>query len=161
MPETHSFLDYVFGPVDYPVWWIVGGVMLLLLGIGFVAGVFVWTLPIQTLRRIPVIRSITYRVLKFKFGRSLARIEHQHQAGHIDTREASHQVSQVFRLFVAFYTGAAVRGMTASDLALDSTLATPALRVLELTYPGQFSVAEPQTVSVAVAEAKKVVAEWV
>ena len=161
MPEPHSFLDYVFGPVDYPVWWVVGGVMVLLLGTGFVAGVFVWTLPIETLRRIPVIRTIAYRVLQFKFSRSLGRIAHQHEAGRIDTREACHQISQVFRLFVAFRTGSPVRGMTASDVALDSELASPALRVLELTYPGQFSVAEPQVVSVAVAEAQKVVAEWV
>lgn len=161
MPEKHSFLDYVFGPVDYPVWWVVGGVVVLLLGIGFLAGVFVWTLPIETLRRIPVIRTIAYRVLKFKFSRSLGRIEHQHQAGELETREACHQVSQVFRLFVALRTGSAVRGMTASDMAGDTVMSGPALRVLELTYPGQFSVAEPQTVSVVVAEAQKVVTEWV
>jgi len=161
MPEAHSFLDYVFGPVDYPVWWIVGGIMVLLLGIGFVAGVFVWTLPIEVLRRIPVVRTITFRVLTFKFGRSLDRIAQQHEAGDIDTREACHQVSRVFRLFVALRTGSQVREMTASDVALYSALAAPALRVLELTYPGQFSVAEPQVVSAAVAEARKVVAEWV
>lgn len=143
----------VFAVVDHRA------VLLVLLCIGWVVGVLVWTLPIETLRGIPVVRALTYRVLKFKFSRSLDAVARRHRDGSLDTRAAFHEISRLFRLFVTFRTGFAAREMTATDIAV-SPLAPVALPVLSLTYPGQFDAADPRTVDAAVDAARRAVTEW-
>lgn len=159
MPDEVDWAPFLFGPMDYSLWWIVGAVALTLLGIGWAIGVLVWTLPIETLRGIPMVRALTYRVLKFKFSRSLETVARQHREGRLDTRAAFHEISRLFRLFITFRTGFAAREMTATDIA-GSPLATVALPVLWLTYPGQFDAADSRAVDAAVDTALRAVAEW-
>jgi hypothetical protein len=159
MRENADFADFLFPPMAYSAWWVIGAVLVVLLIAAWVIGVFVWTLPVEVLRGLPVIRTLTFKVLRFKFSRSLAKIGQRHHEGELDTREAFHEISRVFRLFVAFRTGYTAREMTFSDIA-NSPL-TPALDVLKLTYPGQFDVADPRAVPAAVEAARTVVARWV
>ena len=159
MPDQLNYLDFLFGPADYSLWWVIGAVLMVLLVIGWVAGVFVWTMPMERLRGIPVVRNIAFRVLAFKFRRSLAKVEQQHQARALTTREAFHQISRIFRLFIAFRTGYTAREMTATDVA-NSPLAASALTVLTMTYPGQFDDADPRTVAPTVEAARTAVAGW-
>jgi hypothetical protein len=122
-------------------------------------GVIVWTLPVEVLRDIPVLRSITHRVLRVKFARALTRVDHRHRAGELTTREAFHDVSRIFRRFIVFRTGFAAREMTATDVAR-SPLAGSALQVLSLTYPGQFDDVDPRTLPAVIDAARTAVTSW-
>ncbi|MBP2454851.1 hypothetical protein [Mycolicibacterium lutetiense] len=155
----HDSIDFLFPPMPYPVWWVIGAAFLVLLIIGWIVGVIVWTLPIEALRRIPVIRDISYKVLRFKFSRSLTKVEQQHHEGRLSTRDAFHEISRIFRNFIDFRTGFSARRMTATDVA-HSPLAGPALNVLAMTYQGQFDEADPRTVPSVVAAARTAVLTW-
>jgi hypothetical protein len=159
VPDQATVLDFLFAPMAYSVWWVIGAVLVVLLVVGWVIGVLVWTLPVEVLRGIPVIRNLTYRVLKFKFQRSLAKVAEEHRLGHLETREAYHEISRIFRLFITFRTGFKAREMTVTDMA-NSPLAGPAVNVLSMTYPGQFDEADPRSVAPAVAAARTAVASW-
>jgi hypothetical protein len=158
VPDQTSYVDFVFAPMAYSVWWVTGAVFVVLLVVAWVIGVLVWTLPVEVLRGIPVIRTVTFKVLQWKFARSLTKVQQRHQAGQLDTREAFHEISRIFRLFINFRTGYAAREMTFTDIA-NSPL-TSALDVLKWTYPGQFDAADPRTVSAAVEAARTAVVTW-
>lgn len=155
----HDAVEFLFPPMPYSVWWVIGAALLVLLIIGWIVGVIVWTLPIEVLRRIPVIRDISYRVLRFKFSRSLTRIEQLHREGRLSTRDAFHEISRIFRNFIDFRTGFQARRMTATDVA-HSPLAGPALNVLAMTYTGQFDEADPRSVPGVVDAARTAVLTW-
>lgn len=159
MTEFGNPVDFLFHPMAYPAWWLIGAILVGLLIVGWIAGVIVWTLPVEVLRTIPVVRSVTYRVLKFKFARSLARIGERHRNGQLETRAAFHEISSVFRRFVAYRTGYQAQQMTATDMS-NSPLSGPALQVLAKTYPGQFADADPRAVPDAVEAARAVVKSW-
>lgn len=158
--DPADLADVLFGPMPYSVWWVIGAVLVVLLAAAWVVGIFVWTLPIEVLRGIPVVRSVAYRVLRFKFSRALSSVDARHRAGQLDTREAFHEVSRLFRSFLALRTGFAAREMTASDFSA-TPLESAAWPVLRLTYEGQFSTADPRGVDAAVAAARQVVETWV
>ena len=151
-------VDFLFAPMAYSVWWVIGAVLIVLLIAAWVIGVIVWTLPMEVLRRIPVIRTVAFRVLRFKFARSLAKVGDRHNQGQLDTREAFHEISRIFRRFIAFRTGYTAREMTFTDIG-NSPL-SPALDVLRLTYPGQFDEADPRTVPAVVEAARTAVIRW-
>ena len=155
----HDAIDFLFPPMAYPVWWVIGAAFLVVLVIGWIVGVIVWTLPIEVLRRIPVIRDISYKVLRFKFSRSLTKVEQQHREGQLSTRDAFHEISRIFRNFIVFRTGFQARRMTATDVAY-SPLAGSALNVLAMTYPGQFHEVDPQSVPDVVQAARTAVLTW-
>lgn len=159
MPYEVDWAPFLFGPMTYSSWWLIAATLLLMLIAVWFVGVLVWTLPIETLREIPVVRTLTYRVLRFKFSRSLAAVARRHSDGTLDTRTAFHEISRLFRTFITYRTGFAAKEMTATDIAV-SPLAPAALPVLALTYPGQFEVADPRAVDAAVDAARKAVAEW-
>ena len=89
MPRQADLVDFLFAPMAYSVWWVIGAVLIVLLIAAWVVGVFVWTLPIEVLRRIPVIRNVAFRVLRFKFARSLVKVADRHHQGRLDTRRRS------------------------------------------------------------------------
>jgi hypothetical protein len=159
MPEHADYVDFLFHPMNYSVWWVLGGGFVVALIALWIAGAFIWTLPVDVLRGIPVMREVTVRVLRFKFDRSLARIGQRHQDGQLTAREAFHEISRTFRLFVSFRTGYSAPEMTANDLAA-GPLAGPVLTVLRETYPGQFDVADPNKVPHAVDVARRAVVTW-
>lgn len=155
----HDAIEFLFPPMTYSVWWVIGAALLVLLIIGWIVGVIVWTLPIEVLRGIPVIRDISYKVLRFKFSRSLIKVEQQHHDGQLSTRDAFHEISRIFRNFIDFRTGYHARRMTATDVA-HSPLAGPALNILTMTYSGQFDEADPGAVSSVVEAARTAVLTW-
>lgn len=159
MPEEADYVDYLFGPMTYSVWWVIGAMLVVLLIAAWIVGVYVWTLPVEVLRGIPVIRVVTYKVLRFKFLRSLAKVELKHRDGQLSTRDAFHEISRVFRLFIGLRTGCRAREMTATDLS-NSPLGAPALNVLLMTYPGQFNEVDPRTLPAVVDAARMAVATW-
>ncbi|SHW61673.1 Uncharacterised protein [Mycobacteroides abscessus subsp. abscessus] len=64
----HDYLKWVVAPLPYPVLWLVLGVIMIFLVIGWCVGIFVWTMPVEKLRSIPVVRDISARVLRFTAG---------------------------------------------------------------------------------------------
>ncbi|BBY27541.1 hypothetical protein [Mycolicibacterium sediminis] len=159
MPEDANYVDYLFGPLTYSAWWVVSALFVVLLIAAWIAGVWVWTLPVDVLRGIPVIRTVTFKVLRFKFIRTLNGIERSHRDGLVTTRDAFHDISRVFRLYVRFRTGYQAREMTATDVA-NSPLSPAALNVLLMAYPGQFNEVDPRTVPAVVDAARTAVATW-
>lgn len=159
MPDNIDPVEFLFPPDHYPVWWLVAAVFVVLAIIGWVAGVLIWTLPVEKLRKIAGISSVTNTVLARKFTRSLDRVQEQHRAGALPSREACHEISRIFRQYMAFRTGYTAREMNLSDLA-NTPLAAQAHRVLQTTYLGQFNVADPRLVDAAADAAKSAVAAW-
>jgi len=80
-----DLLHHVFGPQPYSSWWLAGGVLLIIVVIGWYASIFVWTLPSERLRRIPVVRRVHARVIRQRFARRVRRISDEHRAGRLPT----------------------------------------------------------------------------
>lgn len=158
MPRNADIVDFLFAPMPYSVWWMMGAVLVVVLVVAWIAAVVVWTLPFEVLRGIPVIRTLAFKVLRFKFTRALDRVDRRHRDGELETRAAYHELSRIFRRYLAFRTGVATRGMTFADIG-NSPL-HPALPAMRLIYPGQFDIADPYAVSAAVQAAKTAVATW-
>lgn len=159
MPDGSDYVDLLFPPMGYSPWWLLGALLVLLLVGAWIAGVILWTQPVEVLRGIPLVRGVLHRVLRVKFTRALTDVQMRHDRGELDARQAFHEISRIFRQFVAFRTGYPLRRMTATDIT-DSDLPQPVLDVLSATYPGQFDAPDPRAVGPAVETARKVVAAW-
>lgn len=159
MTEHADYVDFLFHPMAYSIWWVLGAAGVVALMVAWIVAVFVWTLPIEVLRGIPVIRNLTYRVLQRKFERSLADIGRRHDRGELAAGDAFHETSRVFRRFAALRTGLSVREMTLTEIA-GSPLAPRMYQVLSATYGGQFDTPDPRGVAAAVDAARQAVATW-
>ena len=67
----HDYLKWVVAPLPYSVLWLVLGVIMILLVVGWCVGIFVWTMPVEKLRSIPVVRDIAAWVLRRKFSAAI------------------------------------------------------------------------------------------
>jgi len=122
-----DLLEFVSGPPGYSSWWLWPGLALLLLVIAWYAAVFVATLAAQRLRRIPVIRSLHARVLRYRFTRTVRSTTRRHRGGELSREQASAALSRTLRSFLHQATGTRaqymqLRTVAASDLAAAAPL---------------------------------------
>lgn len=151
-------LKWIVAPLPYSVLWLVLGVLLVLGVIGWFVGVLVWTLPVERLRAIPVIRDISARVLRRKFGAAIGKISARHHAGELTARQAYAEMSRVLRNFVYYRTGVAAQYMALGEVA-DSAAAeaAPAVSVL---YSRQFDSDDNPDVAATAAQVRSTIQSW-
>ena len=101
-----DLLRHVFGPQPYSSWWLLWGVVLVLAVIGWYVGVFVWTLPSNRLRRIPVVRRVHAWLIRDRFARCVQDIADEHDAGRMAAPAACAAISRTVRSFLHQATGA-------------------------------------------------------
>ena len=125
MPD--DLLEFVGDPPGYSMWWLWLGLALLLLVIAWYAVVLVATMPSQRLRRIPVLRAVHARVLRYRFSRTVRSITRRHRSGELSREHASAALSRTLRSFLHQATGTRaqymqLRAVAASDLAVAAPL---------------------------------------
>ena len=156
MPD--DLLHFVDGPTRYSSLWLWLGLLLLVAVIAWYAGVFVWTMPSQRLRRIPVIRSMHYTLLRRRFTRTIRSIDESYRAGDLSAAQACAQMSHTLRSFLHQATGARAHYMHLDDIA-DSDLADAA-PVFEALNDARFNTASQVNVGQVGASAQELIRTW-
>ncbi|AWG48254.1 Uncharacterised protein [Mycobacteroides abscessus subsp. abscessus] len=154
----HDYLKWVVAPLPYSVLWLVLGVIMILLVIGWCIGIFVWTMPVEKLRSIPVVRDISARVLRRKFNAAIDKVRRDHEAGALDSRQAHGAMSRVLRTFIYMRTGVRAPYMSLGEVA-HSGAARVAPVVAQL-YSGQFEMGDDADVAAAAAAVRDVIQSW-
>jgi hypothetical protein len=155
---TDDYLKWIVAPLPYSAWWLVLGVLLIVAVIGWFVGLVVWTLPVERLRTIPVIRDITARVLRRKFSASITTVGDRYRAGGLSSRAASAEMSRILRNFVYFRTGVRAQYLVLGELT-DSAAATAA-PVMAALYARQFEAGDDTEVAVTVAQVRSAIQAW-
>jgi hypothetical protein len=153
-----DLLRYVFGPQPYSSWWLWLAVLLILTVIGWYAGVFVWTLPSQRLRRIPVARRMHARLIRRRFARCVQSIADEHDAGRMSAPAASAAISRTVRSFLHQATGARAQYLQIGSMA-DGDLAAAAPLLTRLG-DGQFNAETQVDVADVSARAQELIRSW-
>ncbi|MGL6236343.1 MAG: hypothetical protein ACRC20_13470 [Segniliparus sp.] len=156
--EDVERLRLVLPPVPYSALWLALAVVLAALAVGWVAGLYVWTLPVERLRRAPMLRGFTLRLLKRTFARSIDDTVARHQRGQLSSRAAHGEISRALRLFLQLWTGEPASRMVLAEFS-ESNIAEAAAAVKTL-YSGQFAPGEQPDVAGAATTAKEVLARW-
>lgn len=153
-----DYLKWIVAPLPYSMLWLVLGVLLILGVIGWFVGVVVWTLPVERLRTIPVIRDITARVLRHKFSAAIGRVSDRYRAGELSSRQASAEMSRVLRNFVYFQTGVRVQYMALGEMTHSAAAAVaPAMSAL---YARQFESGDAPDIAATVAQVRSTIQAW-
>jgi len=151
-------LNFVFGPSPYSASWLWLGLALLILVIGWYAGVFVWTLPAHRLRSIPVLRSVHAKLLRRTFVRAVRSIDGQYRAGELTAAEASHRMSRTLRSFLHQATGTPAQYLHVE--AIRSGELADAAPVLAALNDAQFNTASPVDVREIGVTAEELIQSW-
>jgi hypothetical protein len=112
-----DLLRYVGGPLPYSSSWLWIGLALLTLVILWYTGVFVWTLPSHRLRRIPLVRGLHARLLRYRFIRTLRAIDKRFRTGDLEATEAGARMSRALRSFLHQATGTRAQYMHVDAIA--------------------------------------------
>ena len=154
-----DYLDSIVAPLPYSIAWLILGVLVILGVAGWGIGIIVWTLPVERLRTIPVIRDITARVLRRKFSAAVGRVGDRYRAGEMTTRQAYSELSRILRNFVYFQTGVRAPYMALDEMARSGAAAVaPAMSAL---YAKQFDDGgENPDVAVTAAQVRSTIRSW-
>ena len=151
-------VPFVATPTGYSTWWLAMAVLLVLLVVLWCVAAVVWTLPVATLRKIPVLRVITQKVLRARFAKAVDRVERGFLSGQLSPREAHHRLARTLRTYLHFQTGQWTQVMGLSEIE-DSEL-RPAVRALAFVAHGQFSVEGNADFRSAVVAVREVITSW-
>lgn len=155
---ANDFLKWVVAPLPYSVLWLVLGVLLILGVIGWFGGVLVWTLPVERLRALPVIRDISARVLQRKFSAAVGRVADRYRAGELSSRQAYTEMSRILRNFVFYRTGVRAQYMTLGEV--ERGPAAAAAPIVKALYTRQFDVVDNPDVAAAAAQVRSAIRSW-
>lgn len=156
MPD--DLLRFVVGPSPYSAWWLWIALALLLAVIAWYAGVFVWTLPAERLRYLPVVRSAHAKLLRRRFARTIRSIDERYRAGDLPAAQASAQMSRTLRSFLHQATGTRAQYMHVDDIrSSDLAKAAPLFSALN---DAQFNTTSPVEVSRVGATAEELIRSW-
>lgn len=156
MPD--DLLRHVFGPQPYSSWWLMWALLLVLTVFGWYAGVFVWTLPSDRLRRIPVARRLHGWLLRNRFARCVQGIADEHGAGRMSAPAACAAIGRTVRSFLHQATGTRAQYLHVGALA-DADLAAAAPLLTELG-DAQFNAESHVDVAQVSARAQELIRSW-
>lgn len=156
MPD--DLLRHVFGPQPYSTWWLWLAVLLILALICWYAGVFVWTLPSQRLRRIPVVRRVHARLIRNRFARCVQGIADEHDAGRMSAPAACAAISGTVRSFLHQATGVRAQYLQVGAMA-DTNLAGAAPLLTRLG-DAQFNAESRVEVTDLSSRAQELIRSW-
>ncbi|AMO63247.1 Uncharacterised protein [Mycolicibacterium phlei] len=153
-----DLLRFVSGPMPYSTAWLWWGLLLLLGVSAWCAGVFVWTLPSERLRRLPVARTVHARLLRRRFARAVRRITARHRAGELTAAEAAAAMSRTLRSFLHQATGIRAQYLHLDAIAAgELAAAAPVLAALD---DAQFNAGSPVAVTDVGAETEELIRSW-
>lgn len=112
-----DLLRFVGGPSASSMWWLCGGILLVVLVIAWCVGVFVWTMAPARLRAIPVIDGVHGWLVRRRFARSVAQTNAQFLAGVLTPAQAGAGLSRILRSFLFVATGVRAQYLHVGDLA--------------------------------------------
>lgn len=153
-----DLLRYLGGPTGFSGWWWVVAALLLVTFIGYYTVVWVWTLPAERLRRLPVIGNVHARLLRRRFIGTVTIIVGGYQAGQLSSGQAAAAMNRTLRSFLRMSTGARVHYMHIDDISSNPQLA-PAAPVFAALNDAQFSTARADVDRVASATTE-VIRTW-
>lgn len=156
MPD--DLLRFVGGPSPYSAGWLWLGVLLVGMVIGWYVGVFVWTMPSQRLRRLPVVRTVHARMLRRRFARSVRRVVARHRDGELTDAEAGAAMSRTLRSFLHQATGTRAQYMQLDDIA--SGELAPAAPTFADLEDAQFNSASPVRVGEVGTATEELIRSW-
>lgn len=156
MPD--DLLRHVFGPQPYSSAWLWLAVLLILAVFGWYAGVFVWTLPSDRLRRIPVVRRVHAWLIRNQFARHVQGIADEHIAGRMSAPAACAAISRTLRSFLHQATGTRAQYLQIAAVA-DGDLAAAAPLLTRLN-DGQFNAETQVDVDGVSARAQELIRAW-
>lgn len=141
MPD--DLLEFVGGPPSYGSGWLWLGLALLFSVIAWYAVVLVATMPSGRLRRIPAVRSVHSRVLKYRFSRTVRGITRRYRGGDLFAEQAGAALSRTLRSFLHQATGHPAQYMQLRTVATsDLAAAAPVLSALGDAQFGRSSTAD-------------------
>lgn len=141
MPD--DLLRFVGVPPSYSSWWLWLGLALIVLVIGWYTAVFVATMPSARLRRLPVVRSMHARLLRYRFARTARDITRRHRAGELTAVQTGAALSRTLRSFLHQATGRRAQYMQLKAIAAsDLAAAAPVLESLAEVQFDQTSTAD-------------------
>jgi hypothetical protein len=155
---AEDLLRFIGGPLPFPSWWLVLGIILIGSVVGWYAAVFVWTLPPSRLRRIPVIQSVHSRVNRRRFVRAVRRIESHYRDGGLTRAQAGAGISRVVRSFLYVATGVRAQYLHVQDLPGGRLAAAAPL--LDDCNDAQFNPEARVDVAALGRSAQELIASW-
>jgi hypothetical protein len=156
--RADDLLRFIGGPLPFSAWWLVLGILLLLIVISWYATVFVWTLPPARLRRMPVIKNIHARLNRRRFARAVRKIGAQYRDGVLTPAQAGAQISRTLRSFVYVATGTRAQYMHVGQFT-GGRLA-PVVPLLEGLNDAQFNPEAQADVVALGHSAEELIASW-
>jgi hypothetical protein len=111
-----ELLRYLGGPDPYSAWWLAGGVAIAAAIMIWCAGVLVWTMPAQRLRRIPLIRTLHARLVRRKFTGSIRAARDGYRTGQLSAAQCAAAMRGTLRGFLAVTTGDRAHFMHVADM---------------------------------------------
>jgi hypothetical protein len=156
--RADDLLRFIGGPLPFSAWWLVLGILLLLIVISWYATVFVWTLPPARLRRMPVIKNIHARLNRRRFARAVRKIGAQYRDGVLTPAQAGAQISRTLRSFVYVATGTRAQYMHVGQFT-GGRLA-PVVPLLEGLNDAQFNPEAQADVVALGHSAEELIAAW-
>ena len=159
MPD--DLLRHVFGPQPYSSWWLWLAVLLIIGVTGWYAGVFVWTLPSERLRRIPVARHMHARLIRNRFARCVQRVTDEHDAGRMSASATCAAIGRTVRSFLHQATGVRAQYLQVGALKdeADGKLAAAAPLLARLG-DAQFNAATGVDVADVSDRAQELIRSW-
>lgn len=153
-----DLLRFIGGPMPFPWWWPVLGILLLLTVISWLSAVFVWTMPPSKLRRTPVIRAVHARVNRRRFIRAIRRIGVDYRDGGLTPAQASAGISRTVRSFLYVATGIRAQYMHVEQLAAGRLAAAAPL--LDGCNDAQFNPGARPDVAALGRSAEELISSW-
>jgi hypothetical protein len=153
-----DLLRFVDGPMPYSSLWLWLGLLLLIAVICWYIGVFVWTLPSQRLRRLPVVRSVHATLLRRRFVNTIRTIDEEYRAGDLSAAQACAQMSRTLRSFLHQATGARAQYMHVDEIARSAlALSAPLFATLN---DARFNSSSHVDVGQASSAAQELIRTW-
>ncbi|HZA12569.1 hypothetical protein [Mycobacterium sp.] len=156
MPD--DLLRYLGAPAAYSSWWLVLGAAMLAAVMACAAGVYVWTLPTESLRRIPLIRTVHGRLIRRWFAGSIRAARDDYRAGKLSAAQTAAVIRRTLRSFLALTTNSMAHFMHVADMT-DSDLA-PAAPLFCALNDAQFNGASGVDVDGVGRDAEELIRSW-
>lgn len=157
MPGGEDF----FPPVQYAPWWMLLGLLLLALVVGWYIWVYMSTRaprPAAEPQPWQNAQMIHAPAVRERYLSMITETQRAHDSGALPYREAHHQLSLLLRSYVAERQGIQTIHMTLDDLK--KTKLVPLSTAIEDLYPAAFGPEAHGSIDVAAEKARKLVREW-
>ncbi|MCV7229858.1 hypothetical protein [Mycolicibacterium komossense] len=157
-----DLLRYLAGPTGYsPWWWLVAGLLMVIL-VGWYAGVAIWTLPPIMLRSNRLLGGLHRRLVARRFTRSVRATTAAYRSGALSPAQAATAYTRTLRSFLTVATGRRPHYMRVADLA-NSPLA-PAAPLVAALNDIRFNAVAPSApgdVERLAAAVEGAIAQWI